>query len=104
MYPGSDLGAGVSLLPPSVTNPSVRYVLGHRQKKSMSQKDPRGRVKVYRDKHRCWADAKAEFGKKITNYDVFGMNQENWEEFQKNTPFVEVDGEQAVHPDQGVDG
>lgn len=91
----------VNLLPPE---PSVRYVLGHRRKRSMSQKDGRGRVKVYRDKHRCWADAKVEFGKKITDFDVFGMTQESWEKFRDETPHVEVDGEPASHPDQGVVG
>lgn len=87
----------------SVVGRPVRFVLGHRTKRSMSQKDPQGRVKVYRDKHRCWADAKVEFGKKIVNFDVFGMDQEGWDRFRDETPHVEVDGEQAVHPDPAGD-
>lgn len=97
MFPSPN--RGISVLPPPAPEPPVRYVLGHRTRRGMSQKDPQGRVKVYRDKHRCWADAKREFGKKIGNYDVFGMDQESWDRFRTDVKHVEVGGEPVPAPE-----
>lgn len=73
-------------------DPPVRFVLGHRYRRHMSQKDGQGRVMVYLDRERCWADARARFGKKIADYDVYGLDEIAWEAFRNEVKHVEVAG------------
>ena len=86
----------------AMTNPNVVFVIGRRDNKSMPHRDGKGRVKVYRDRDRCWKEGKASLPKHL-DLDVFGMDQANWDRFKEEVPYVEVEPD-ASKPEEAEGG